>query len=68
MPNELEKLITLAKVVARPWVIATYVLAGLLALSVVGNIYLATHGSEISIESDADFISSDNNVNNIQGK
>lgn len=53
MPNEFEKLITLAKLVARPWVIATYVLAGLLALSVAGNIYLATHGSEVTIESAA---------------
>ena len=30
--NELEKLIALSKVVAKPWVIATWVLAGLLAL------------------------------------
>ncbi len=39
--NELEKLIALSKVVAKPWVIATWVLAGLLALSVAGNIYLS---------------------------
>lgn len=35
--NELEKLIALSKVVAKPWVIATWVLVGLLALSVAGN-------------------------------
>lgn len=35
--NELEKLIALSKVVAKPWVIATWVLAILLGLSVAGN-------------------------------
>lgn len=61
MPNELEKLITLAKVVARPWVIATYVLAGLLALSVVGNVYLATSSTDIILEQENN--NSDFNVN-----
>ena len=40
--NELEKLIALSKVVAKPWVIATWVLAILLGLSVAGNVYLMT--------------------------
>ncbi len=42
--NELEKLIALSKVVAKPWVIATWVLAILLALSVAGNVYLSLNG------------------------
>ena len=44
--NELEKLIALSKVVAKPWVIATWVLAGLLALSVAGNVYLMLNAPE----------------------
>lgn len=47
--NELEKLIALSKVVAKPWVIATWVLAGLLALSVAGNVYLSLNGVEITM-------------------
>ena len=50
--NDLEKLIELSKIIAKPWVIATYVLAFLLLLSVVGNIYLSTVESEITIEAD----------------
>lgn len=61
MPNELEKLITLAKLVARPWVIATYVLAGLLALSVAGNVYLVTSSTDIILEQENN--NSDFNVN-----
>ena len=38
--NELEKLIALSKVVAKPLVIATSVLAGLMALSVDGYVIL----------------------------
>lgn len=47
--NELEKLIALSKVVAKPWVIATWVLAILLALSVAGNVYLSLNGVEITM-------------------
>lgn len=61
MPNDLEKLITLAKLVARPWVIATYVLAGLLALSVAGNIYLATSSTDVILEQENN--NSDFNIN-----
>ena len=63
MNNDLENLITLAKLVARPWVIATYVLAGLLALSVAGNVYLATHGTEITIDADNNIESNINQSN-----
>jgi len=45
--NELEKLIALSKVVAKPWVIATWVLAGLLALSVAGNVYMMTQKASL---------------------
>lgn len=67
-PETYDKLITLAKLIARPWVVATWVLAGLLILSVCGNIYLATQKVDVIIDNVADFTDSDNNVNNIQGK
>lgn len=47
--NDLERLIALSKVVAKPWVIATWVLAGLLALSVAGNVYLSLNGVEVTM-------------------
>lgn len=47
--NELEKLIALSKVVAKPWVIATWVLAILLGLSVAGNVYLMLNASEVTM-------------------
>lgn len=59
--NELEKLIALSKVVARPWVIATWVLAGLLALSVAGNIYMMTQKASVFIEQENNL--SDHNIN-----
>lgn len=59
--NELEKLIALSKVVAKPWVIATWVLAGLLALSVAGNIYLITQKTNVFIEQENNL--SDHNIN-----
>lgn len=52
--NELEKLIALSKVVAKPWVIATWVLVGLLALSVAGNIYLITQKTSVYLENNAE--------------
>lgn len=67
-PETYDKLITLAKLIARPWFIATWILAGLLVLSVIGNIYLATQKVEITIDSDANFTDSDNNINTVQGK
>ena len=51
-PETYDKLITLAKLIARPWFIATWVLAVLLVLSVCGNIYLAVNGTEVTIEAD----------------
>ncbi len=66
--NELEKLIALSKVVAKPWVIATWVLAILLALSVAGNVYLLLKEIPVSINSDPYFLNSDNNINSVKGK
>lgn len=65
--NELEKLIALSKVVAKPWVIATWVLAGLLALSVAGNIYMMTQKSSVYLENNAEFLHSDDNINSVKG-
>ena len=59
--NELEKLIALSKVVAKPWVIATWVLAGFLALSVAGNIYMMTQKASVFIEQENNL--SDHNIN-----
>lgn len=50
--NDLEKLIELSKVVSKPWVIATYVLAVLLFVSVLANIYVLVNGTEIIISAD----------------
>lgn len=59
---DLEKIIELAKTLARPYQITSYILAILLILSVIGNIYLATQSVDVIVEqtnSDSDF-----NVNN----
>lgn len=47
---DLEKIIELAKEIARPYKITTYILAVLLVLSICGNIYLATDTNYITIE------------------
>ena len=52
--NELEKLIRLAHVVAKPYLIAVWVLSILLLLSVGANVYLATVENEFIIDADAD--------------
>ena len=60
---DLEKIIDIAKMLAKPWQIATYVLSLLLLLSVLGNIYLATVENEIILEADYNtdsFINQDN--------
>lgn len=50
--KDVEHLIALSKIVAKPWVISTWLLATLLALSVIANVYMATHGTEITIDAD----------------
>ena len=58
---ELNELIKLAKIVARPWCICTWILAVLLAVSLGVNAYLLTKGgptitfgADENIESDID--------------
>lgn len=63
--NDLEKVIRLAHVVAKPYYIAVWVLSVLLLLSVAGNVYLATVENEVIIEHTADFNNSDNNDNHL---
>lgn len=38
---DIEKLVALAKQVAKPWAIVSYILAALLSVSIAGNIYQA---------------------------
>ena len=55
---DLEKIIELAKILAKPYKITTYILAVLLILSLLGNIYLATQEIDVVVEqnnSDSDF-------------
>lgn len=47
---DIEKLVTLAKQVAKPWAIVAYVLAALLGLSIGGNIYQATQTTNVIVE------------------
>lgn len=61
--SELTKLIRLAKIVAKPWVIATSVLSILLGASMAANVYMVTQKVDVVIENDADFIHSDNKTN-----
>lgn len=49
---DLEKIIELAKILAKPYKIATYILALLLSISVIGNIYLATQEVEVIFNAD----------------
>ena len=56
--NDLEDLIRLAHVVAKPYLIAVWVLSVLLLISVGANVYLATIENEVIIEQEnnhADF-------------
>lgn len=52
--NDLEELIRLARIVSKPYLIAVWVLSGLLLLSVGANVYLATVENEFIIDADAD--------------
>ena len=49
---DLEKIIELAKILAKPYKITTYILAVLLVISLLGNIYLATQEVEVTLEAD----------------
>ena len=65
---DLEKIIELAKILAKPYKITTYILAVLLILSLSANIYLATQEVEIVVDNNAVFTDSDNNNNEVRGK
>lgn len=57
---DLEKIIELAKILAKPYKITTYILAVLLILSILGNIYLATQEIEVSFDANNNI---DTNIN-----
>lgn len=59
-----EKLISMAKILAKPYFIVCIILAILLAFSVGGNVYQATQKTEIVVEQDYD--SSDFNINQVR--
>ena len=61
---DLEKIIELAKIIARPYKITTYVLAVLLIISLLGNIYLATQEVQVVLEADNN---NESNVTQNQG-
>ena len=52
--NELEELIRLARIVAKPYYVAVWILSVLLFLSVGANIYLATQDVIVSLDANAD--------------
>lgn len=62
---DVEKLVTLAKQVAKPWAIVCCVLATLLGLSVAGNVYQAMQNQEVVIDNNANFHNSNMNNNSI---
>ncbi len=47
---DLEKIVELSKILAKPYKITTYILAGLLILSLCANIYLATQEVSVIVE------------------
>lgn len=57
---DLDKMIECAKTLARPYVWVSIVLAILLFLSLIGNIYLGAQTYSITVDQDAMY--SDNNV------
>lgn len=61
--NDLEQLIKLSHIVARPYYIAVWVLSFLLLISLAGNVYLASIEKEVVIEQDNNF--SDFNRNGV---
>lgn len=61
--NNLEELIKLSKIVARPWFIATVLLAILLIISICGNIYQATKGVSVTFDADNNIESTVNQTN-----
>ena len=63
--NDLENLIKMANIVAKPWKISVAILSVLLLLSVGANVYLATVENEVIIEHNGQFDNSDYNDNHL---
>ena len=61
---DLEKIIELAKILAKPYKITTYILAVLLVISLFVNVYLATQEIEVVLEADQN---TDSVINQSQG-
>ena len=61
--NDLEDLIRLAHVVAKPYLIAVWVLSILLLISVGANVYLATQTTEITFDANENSFSTINQKN-----
>lgn len=62
---EFEKIMALAKQIARPAYIAMWILAGLLLLSIAGNVYMMTGNHEVVVSQDN--IESNYNTNSFIG-
>ena len=60
---DLEKIIELAKILAKPYKITTYILAVLLVLSLCGNIYLMTQSVEVTFDANDNIESNINQSN-----
>lgn len=56
--DDYAKLLDLAEKAAKPWRFVSYILAALLALSLAGNVYLATLDSEVVLTANSN-VSSD---------
>lgn len=61
--SDIEELIRLSKIVARPWFIATIVLSVLLSVSIYANIHLATKGVSVTFDADNNIESTVNQTN-----
>lgn len=61
--NDLENLIKMANIVAKPWKISVAILSVLLLLSVGANVYLATQTTEITFDANENSFSTINQQN-----
>jgi hypothetical protein len=65
MKMELDKIIELAGIIAKPYRVTSIILALLLVISLIGNIYLATQTYEITVDQDNVYSSESNNTNEV---
>jgi hypothetical protein len=52
---DLEQVINLANIIAKPYRITSLILGLLLVLSIIGNIYLATQGYDIDVDQENEY-------------